>query len=259
MQTSESTTAVQASEMIKFRDASVHFPIFNASSRSFRKRVIQVATGGIVASDHTGHIVVQALTNLNFRICEGERVALLGHNGSGKTTLLGALAGIYAPTSGTARITGTVGSLINISLGTDPESTGRENIFLRAAVLGLGRDFIHKNLEAIIDFSELGDFIDLPVRTYSSGMQMRLAFAVSTMLRPEILVMDEWLSVGDKEFQVKAAARLDEMLHQTKILVLATHSRDFALRHCNRAIWLEHGIIKMDGPVEEVAGLYFRA
>ncbi len=243
--------------MIEFRDVSIHFPVFNASTRSFRKRVIQVATGGIVAPDHTGHIVVQALTNLNFGIRSGERVALFGHNGAGKTTLLGALSRIYAPTSGTAEISGSVGSLINISLGTDPESTGRENIFLRAAILGLGRDFIQKNLEEIIEFSELGDFIDLPVRTYSSGMQLRLAFAVSTMLRPEILVMDEWLSVGDKNFQSKAAARLDAMLRDTKILVLATHSRDLALRHCNRALWLEHGRIKLDGPVKDVAAAYF--
>lgn len=244
-------------KMIDFRDVSIHFPIFNASTRSFRKRVIQVATGGILAPDHTGHIVVQALTNLNFRFHDGERVALFGHNGSGKTTLLGALSRIYAPTSGTATISGTAGSLINISLGTDAESTGRENIFLRGAILGMNKNFIQKNLEEIIEFSELGDFIELPVRTYSSGMQMRLAFAVSTMLRPEILMMDEWLSVGDKNFQAKAATRLDAMLQETKILVLATHSKDLALRHCNRAIWLEHGHIKLDGPVNEVAAAYF--
>lgn len=253
----QKVTSPMPTELIAFHDVSIHFPIFNASTRSFRKRVIQVATGGIVAPDHTGHIVVQALTNLNFRIREGERVALLGHNGSGKTTLLGALSRIYAPTSGTAVITGSVGSLINISLGTDPESTGRENIFLRAAILGLGRDFIQKNLEEILEFSELGDFIDLPMRTYSSGMQMRLAFAVSTMLRPEILMMDEWLSVGDKNFQEKAAARLDTMLQETKVLVLATHSRELALRHCNRAIWLEHGRIKLDGPAKDVVAAYF--
>jgi lipopolysaccharide transport system ATP-binding protein len=257
METTDPTMNPTGPELIEFRDASVHFPVFNASTRSLRKRVIQVATGGIVAPDQSGHVVVQALTNLNLCIRTGERVALFGHNGSGKTTLLGAMARIYAPTSGTIRIEGAVGSLINISLGTDPESTGRENIFLRAAVLGLEPDFIKKNLEAVIEFSELGDFIDLPVRTYSSGMQMRLAFAVSTMLRPEILVMDEWLSVGDREFQVKAAARLDEMLKDTKILVLATHSQELALRHCNRAVWLEHGRIKLDGPVREVAAAYF--
>jgi lipopolysaccharide transport system ATP-binding protein len=259
MQSNESTTDSAAPDSIVFQDVSIHFPVFNASTRSFRKRVIQVATGGIVAPDHTGHIVVQALTNLTFSIRSGERVAILGHNGAGKTTLLGALSRIYAPTSGKALITGSVGSLINISLGTDPESTGRENIFLRGAILGLERDFIKKKQEEIIDFSELGDFIDLPVRTYSSGMAMRLAFAVSTMLRPEIIVMDEWLSVGDKNFQGKAAARLDEMLKDTKILVLATHSRDLALRHCNRAIWLEHGRIKKDGLVKEVADCYFGA
>lgn len=255
MQTSEAN--LDSKKLIEFRDVSIHFPIFNASTRSFRKRVIQVATGGVVAPDHTGHIVVQALTNLNFSIQAGERVALFGHNGAGKTTLLGALSRIYAPTSGSVRIDGTVGSLINISLGTDAESTGRENIFLRGAVLGLSRDFIKKNMEGIIDFSELGDFIDLPVRTYSAGMSMRLAFAVSTMLRPEILIMDEWLSVGDKNFQAKAGARMDEMLQQTKILVLATHSRELALRHCNRAIWLEHGQLKMDGPSKDVAQAYF--
>lgn len=246
-----------ARPLVEFRDASIHFPVFNAGTRSLRKRVIQVATGGIVAPDHTGHIVVQALTNLNFRIHAGERVAVLGHNGAGKTTLLGAISRIYAPTSGTALIEGAVGSLINITLGTDPESTGLENIFLRGAVLGLPRGFIEANIEPIVEFTGLGDFIDLPVRTYSSGMQMRLAFAVSTMLRPDILVMDEWLSVGDRDFQAKAAARLDEMLVQTKALVLATHSRELALRHCQRAIWLEHGRIKLDGPAAEVAPAYF--
>jgi len=257
MNSSETKPQTNCQQMIEFRDASVHFPVFNANTRSFRKRVIQVATGGIVAPDHTGHMVVQALTNLNFGICAGERVALFGHNGAGKTTLLGALSRIYAPTHGAVRIEGSVASLINITLGTDAESTGRENIYLRGAILGLGQDFIKKNMEEIIEFSELGDFIDLPVRTYSSGMAMRLAFAVSTMLRPEILIMDEWLSVGDKDFQVKAAARLDAMLQETKILVLATHSEDLALRHCNRAIWLEHGHIRMDGAVDDVARLYF--
>jgi lipopolysaccharide transport system ATP-binding protein len=218
--------------------------------------MIQVATGGIIAPDHTGHMVVQALTNLNFSIQAGERVALLGHNGAGKTTLLGALSRIYSPTSGSVNIHGKVGSLINISLGTDLESTGRENIFLRAAVLGIGRNFIKENFEKIVEFSELGDFVDLPVRTYSAGMKMRLAFAVSTILRPEILLMDEWLSVGDRNFRLKTNARLDEMLKETKILVLATHSKEMALRHCNRAFWLEHGRLKMDGPVKSVIDAY---
>jgi lipopolysaccharide transport system ATP-binding protein len=242
---------------IELHDVSVHFALFEPGARSLRKKVINVATGGNLARDVRGHTVVKALNHLTFSIREGERVGLVGVNGAGKTTLLGVLAGIYEPNIGRISVQGSVGSLINITLGTDAESTGRENILLRAALLDIPRQEILKRMEEIIDFSELGEFIDLPVRTYSTGMNMRLAFSVATMVRPEILLMDEWLSVGDKDFTAKAQKRMSEMLDASKILVVATHSKPLAMQQCTRLIWLEHGRVKMDGPVEEVAKAYF--
>jgi len=242
---------------ISFSNASVSFPIFNANGRSLTSRLLQVATGGKLDADPNGRVVVKALEGLSFEFVDGERVGLLGHNGAGKSTLLRALTGVYVPSSGTALIEGEVGSLIDLSLGINPEATGRENIFIRGALLGLTKTEIAAHFDAIVEFSELGDFIEMPVRTYSSGMHLRLAFAVSTVVRPEILLMDEWLSVGDENFKYKAEARLTEVVDSTKILVIATHSRDLLEKTCSRAIWLEHGQIKMDGPANEVAQAYF--
>jgi lipopolysaccharide transport system ATP-binding protein len=243
--------------LVELTNAHVHFAIFDPGARSFRKKMIQVATGGHLVLSDTGHVVVKALTDVNLKMSAGERVAIVGHNGAGKSTMLGVLARIYKPASGTAEIRGQVTSLMNITLGSDAESTGRENILLRGAFLGIPRKVLLEKMEEIIDFTELGDFIDMPLRTYSTGMNMRLAFAVATILRPEILLMDEWLSVGDEAFRKKAEQRIEQMLETTKLLVLATHSKDLALRRCSRMIWLEHGHVKMDGPVAEVAPHYF--
>jgi lipopolysaccharide transport system ATP-binding protein len=242
---------------ITFKNACIEFPIFNATGRSLTSSILKVATGGKLDSDPNGKVLVKALTNLSFQFRDGDRVALLGHNGAGKSTLLRALAGVYAPTGGTAEIAGEVGSLIDISLGINPEATGRENVFIRGQLLGLSKQEIATKYEEIVDFAELGDFMEMPVRTYSSGMHLRLAFAVSTVVRPEILLMDEWLSVGDADFQNKAEARLRDLVSETKILAIATHSRELVESVCNRAIWLEHGEIKMDGPMPEVSSAYF--
>jgi lipopolysaccharide transport system ATP-binding protein len=243
--------------IVKLKGACVHFAIFEPGARSLRKKVIQVATGGQISMANTGHILVEALTNLSLHFYPGERVAIIGHNGAGKSTLLGVLARIYKPSSGTADIVGQVTPLMNITLGTDFESTGRENIHLRGAFLGIPRKVLLEKMEEIIEFTELGEFIDLPLRTYSTGMNMRLAFAVATLLRPEILLMDEWLSVGDEAFRKKAEQRIELMLETTKLLVIATHSKDLVMRRCTRVIWLEHGHVKMDGPPDEVAPYYF--
>lgn len=242
---------------IIFDKASVAFPIFNANGRSLTSRLLQVATGGKLDADPNGRVIVKALEDISFEFNDGERIGLLGHNGAGKSTLLRALSGVYVPSSGTAHIDGEVGSLIDLSLGINPEATGRENVYIRGALLGLTKREIAENFESIVDFSELGDFIEMPVRTYSSGMHLRLAFAVSTVVRPEILLMDEWLSVGDESFKHKAEARLTEVVDSTKILVIATHSRELLEKTCTRAIWLEHGQVKMDGPAMEVAKAYF--
>jgi lipopolysaccharide transport system ATP-binding protein len=242
---------------ITFNKVSIEFPIFNATGRSLTSSILKIATGGKLDSDPNGRVIVKALTDASFSLREGDKVALLGHNGAGKSTMLRALGRVYAPTKGTAEIVGQVGSLIDISLGINPEATGKENVFIRGQLLGLTKQEVMDKYDEIVAFAELGDFMEMPVRTYSSGMHLRLAFAVSTVVRPEILLMDEWLSVGDADFQLKAESRLRDLVSGTRILAIATHSRELVEAVCNRAIWLEHGQIKMDGPIVEVVPAYF--
>ena len=242
---------------IHFDNVAVDFPIYNASGRSLKKRLISVATGGQLGSDPMGRVVVRALEGLSFTLRDGDRVGLLGHNGAGKSTMLRLLSGVYVPSQGSAHIDGEIGSLIDISLGIDPEATGRENIYLRGALLGMNKAELAERMEEIIAFSELGDFIDMPLRTYSTGMHLRLAFAVSTTVRPQILLMDEWLAVGDENFKHKAEERMRTLVQSTNILVIASHSRELILETCNRVLWLEHGKIRMDGPAAEVVAAYF--
>ncbi|TIQ29123.1 MAG: ABC transporter ATP-binding protein [Mesorhizobium sp.] len=242
---------------IVLENASVTFPVFNAASRSFKNRIINIATGGTILQEHGGHMLVRGLNGITARIDDGERIGLIGHNGSGKTTLLRVLSSIYSPTSGKVEIQGECVSLININLGIDPEATGRENIRLRAMVMGMSPRELKKRYDEIADFSGLGDFLDMPFRTYSTGMQLRLAFATSTSISPEILIMDEWLSTGDQDFKERADRRLKEIVSSTKILVLASHSKELLLNNCERIIWLEHGKVRADGPADEIAKLYF--
>ena len=242
---------------IQLSNVSIDIPIYNSQGRSLKKTMMGIATGGKIGLSEKGRTVVRSLDNISLSIQPNERVGLVGHNGAGKSTLLRVLSGVYAPSSGTTLIEGKVGSLIDISLGIDPEATGLENIYLRGTLLGIPKKKINSNLETIIEFSELGEFIRMPVRTYSSGMHLRLAFAVSTMIEPEILLMDEWLSVGDNNFQKKAENRLSALVNRSKILVIASHSRSLIEKCCSRVIWLEHGSIKMDGTPADVCREYF--
>lgn len=242
---------------IRLEHVFVEIPVFNSQGRSLKKALMGIATGGRIGLTESGKTVIQSLNDINLIIKNHERIGLLGHNGAGKSTLLRVLGKVYTPTSGTAFIAGSIGSLIDISLGIDTEATGLENIYLRGALLGISKKKIESQLNEIIEFSELGDFINMPVRTYSTGMHMRLAFAVSTIIRPEILLMDEWLSVGDQGFQKKAEKRLSEMVDQSNILVIASHSRELIERCCTRAVWLEHGNIIMDSDVNTVCNAYF--
>lgn len=244
--------------MITLKNVCVDFPIYNASSRSLKKQLMRVATGGQIGTNTEGRVVVRALSNLNFTINNGDRVGILGHNGAGKSTLLRVLSGVYEPTNGEMRINGSVGSLIDICLGIDAEATGRENLYIRGGLLGLTREQITNKLDEIIEFSQLGEFIDMPLRTYSTGMHLRLAFSVSTIVRPDILIMDEWLSVGDENFKQKAEERMTELVKATRILIIASHSEKLILDNCNRVIWLEHGRVKMDGDPQKIVELYFK-
>jgi len=180
---------------------------------------------------------------MSFELFPGDRVGLVGHNGAGKTTLLRVLAGVYAPVQGHIEVQGKVVSLLDISLGIEEEATGHENIFMRGVMMGLSPREIRRNAAKIAEFTALGDYLEMPVRTYSAGMQMRLAFAVSTGFDADIVLMDEWLSVGDADFARKAAERLDDLVRRSKILVLASHSTELVDRMCNRVIRLEAGKI----------------
>lgn len=242
---------------INFRNVAIEFPIFNATGRALTSSLLKLTTGGKLDADPNGRVLVKALREVTFSLREGDRVALIGHNGAGKSTLLRALGGIYLPSNGQAEIVGRTGSLIDLGLGINPEASGRENIFIRGQLLGLTKKEISQKYDEIVEFAELGDFIEMPVRTYSSGMNLRLAFSVSTVVRPEILLMDEWLSVGDAGFQQKAETRLRELVSDSKILVIATHSRELVEALCNRAIWLEQGQIKLDNKITEVLPAYF--
>ena len=242
---------------IQFKEVSIAFPIFNAESRSLKNKVLSLSTGGKLGLNAKGVAEIRALDHINFNFKNGERIGLIGHNGSGKSTLLRALSGVYTPQHGSIKIQGETTSLIDISLGINAEFTGRENILIRGSLLGLTRKQIEERTDEIIAFTELGEFIDMPLRTYSSGMQLRLAFAISTTITPEILLMDEWLSVGDENFKHKAEERMQQLADKSSILVIASHSKEQILKVCNRVLWLEHGNIKMDGDPETVCSSYF--
>lgn len=244
---------------ILLSNVTIDIPIFNSQGRSLKKTLMGVATGGKIGLTEKGKTIIRSLEDLTLDISPYQRVGLIGHNGSGKSTLLRVISGVYEPTYGKVSVEGKVGSLIDISLGIDPEATGIENIFLRASLLGIPKQIVKKELDNIVDFTDLGDFIYMPVRTYSSGMHLRLAFAVSTLISPEVLLMDEWLSVGDQGFQDKAEKRLTSLIERSNILVIASHSRQLIENCCDRVIWLEHGGIRMDGQPYEVCEEYFKA
>jgi len=227
----------------------VEYPILQSTSRSLKRRFVSAATGGRIARDGHDHMVVTALDDISFTIHAGERVALVGHNGSGKTTLLRVMARVYEPVGGTIEVSGTISTFFDIAVGFDADATGRENVYLRGFVMGMSRMLIDEHIDDIREFSGLGDYLDLPLRTYSSGMLMRLAFAVVTSVQRDIVLMDEWLAVGDAEFAERAATRLEEYVDNTSMLVLATHSEDLVRRICNRRIVLDRGRIVGDEAV----------
>ena len=226
---------------VRATDITVEFPIYGASSRSLKKSFIRAATGGVLATDAGDRVVVRALDRVSLEVREGERIGIVGHNGSGKTTLLRVLAGAYEPVAGELEVRGRVASMLSITLGMEGEATGVENVYIRGAILGLRRHEIDALLPGIADFAELGDYLDMPLRTYSSGMAMRLAFAISTSVAADVILMDEWLSVGDQEFSAKAQQRLRQMVDSAKILVLASHDPNLLAANCSRIIRLEHG------------------
>jgi len=226
--------------LISLKNVSVNFPVYGAGSSSLKKTLAASVTGGRFGRE-TGITVVQALGDINLELRNGDRLGLIGHNGAGKSTLLRVLAGVYEPSAGEFSRQGTVASLIDPSLGIETDASGLENIILRGLVMGMSRRQIERLVPDICEFSGLGEYINMPVRTYSTGMMMRLAFSISTSVEADILIMDEWLSVGDAEFTEKAEQRMKDVVKKSGILILASHSPQLIEKECNMVLHLEHG------------------
>lgn len=239
------------------RDLCLDYPVVGIGSRSLKNRILGAATGGLI-SGGDGIPVVSALTNVSFELNQGDRVGLIGHNGAGKSTLLKVLAGIYQPTAGEINVAGTVVSTLNLSLGNEPEATGYENIITRGLLLGMKKKEIDRRLDEIAAFTELGEYLNMPVRIYSSGMLTRLAFATVTAMDADILLMDEVIGTGDAAFMEKAERRLNDFLCRSSVLVLASHSEATIRKFCSKAIMLEHGRLVGFGGVEEIFSIYAR-
>jgi ABC-2 type transport system ATP-binding protein/lipopolysaccharide transport system ATP-binding protein len=237
--------------LISLNNACVDFTIYNSLNRSIKRRVLG-SVGGSVNKKNNGLTVVRALSHLNLELNSGDKLAVIGHNGAGKSTLLKLLSGIYEPTEGNCSIIGKTSSLLDMTMGMDFELTGKENIILRSVLLGKTFSEAKELIEDIVEFSQLGDYIDLPMRTYSSGMVLRLAFGISTAVHPEIILLDEVIGVGDANFAERSKKRLADMLSKANILVLASHNNDILREYCNKAIQLDGGKIIRSGTIEEL-------
>ncbi len=233
----------------------VDFPLYHGSARSLKKMVLSTVAGRM-AADARNRVVVQALRDVTFSLRRGDRLGLVGSNGAGKTTLLRTLAGIYEPIAGEVRVRGTMNALLDPNMGMNIELTGRENIMLRGLYNGMTRPEIVRLAEDVAEFAELGDFLDLPVKIYSSGMLIRLGFGLATAIRPQVLLMDEWFLAGDASFMGKARARLESLVRGADILVLSSHVPQVILEWCTRVIWMDQGRVRADGPPGEVLDQY---
>ncbi|MBR0679528.1 ABC transporter ATP-binding protein [Roseomonas eburnea] len=239
--------------LIEAAGLAIEFPLYHHNARSLKQRIL-ASSPLRLRKDEDNRIVVAALRDLSFTIRSGERVALVGPNGAGKTTLLRTVAGIYEPVAGQLSVTGEIGSLIDPAAGMDSLLTGRENVVLRALYRGMTEAAGRALAEEVAGFAGLGDFLDMPIRGYSAGMNVRLAFAMATAMTPEILLMDEWFLAGDAEFMTKAEERLARLVTDAEILLIATHDNAIVRKWCTRAIRLEGGRITADGTVAEILG-----
>lgn len=241
---------------IHLTDVSVDFTLYQESARRLKTTLLRASTSGLLRRDIRDRIMVRALDGVSLRLEHGDRVGLVGGNGAGKTTLLRVMAGVYEPTGGRVRVEGRVTPLFDLGLGLDLDATGYDNIRMRAAYFGIEAEAIESKMDDIAAFTELGDYLALPVRTYSAGMTLRLAFAAATAVDPEILLMDEWIAVSDGRFLEKAQRRAEGFADRAGIMVVASHLESVLRRLCNRIVWLDHGTIVRVGPVEEVLDAY---
>ena len=240
---------------ITAQNLSLDYPILSSGAYSIKNRIMNASTGGIISGDD-GVVLVNALRDVSFNLRAGDRLGLIGHNGAGKSTLLKVLSGIYRPTKGNLSVQGSIVSTLNLAIGMELEATGIENIIIFGLLRGMQKRHIDERLAEIARWTGLGSYLDFPVRTYSSGMQMRLAFATVTAMEPDILLMDEIIGTGDAAFMELANARLQGFMNRSGILILASHSETVIRQFCNCAMLLEHGQIMGFGPIDEILTLY---
>ena len=227
--------------VVDLRGVSLAYPVYSIRAQSIRNALANIAVGGKMLKDGSDVIHVRALNNISFTLNDGDRLGIIGHNGAGKTTLLKVLAGVYEPDVGIVQVKGRISSMIDMGLGIDNELTGRENLINMGRIRGFSTKQVMAMTPEIIKFTELGEFIDLPMKTYSAGMRMRLIFGVATSMDPEILLMDEWIGAGDKGFFNKASERLNSVLHRSRVIVLASHNWRHIIGLCNKLLVLKAG------------------
>ena len=245
-------TALASSDYaIEVNDVSMVFNMASESLTNLKEYFIKIMHHELFFKEF------RALKHISFKVGRGEVVGLVGTNGSGKSTMLKIIADVLEPSEGTCTVRGNIAPLIELGAGFDPELTARENIYLNGALLGYTRQFIDEKFDEIVDFAELRDFVDMPLKNYSSGMVARIAFAIATITEPDILIVDETLSVGDVFFQNKCEERIKHFIESGEVTVLfVSHSIEQVERICKRAVWIEKGDLRMDGPVEEVCQAY---
>jgi ABC-type polysaccharide/polyol phosphate transport system ATPase subunit len=240
---------------ITLKNVGVDIPIYDVRQASLKKALLGRTIGGRFAESGT-YMTVNALKNLDFEAHDGDRIALVGDNGAGKSTLLRVVSHVYPPTSGTVHVVGKVSPMFDTTIGINMDATGLENIQIAGTIWGMTRAQIKNSIDDIVDFTELGDYLKIPIRTYSTGMLLRLAFAIATVREPEILLIDEVIGVGDAGFFKKAFARLLQLVERSRILMIAAHQDDILRRLCNKAVWLDHGSLMAYGEFESVLSAY---
>lgn len=236
--------------LIKLTGVELVYPIYSIRAQSLRNTIANLAVGGKLLKDGHDVVNVRALTNISFELDDGDRLGIIGHNGAGKTTLLKVLAGVYEPDHGLVDINGKISSMIDINLGLDPELTGRENVINMGRIRGFSTKELLLKIPEIVEFTELGAFIDLPLKTYSAGMMTRLIFGVATSMDPEILLMDEWIGAGDSNFFNKAKQRLNDIVTRARVIVLASHNWNLMKGICNKLLVLNAGTQTYFGPID---------
>ena len=244
------------SAYLKLDKVSVRFRVYGVGSQSLKKQLISFGTGGRLARDAANHFVVQALENISLELKDGDRLGIIGANGSGKSTLLRTMAGIYRPNEGQVSSQGRLAAIIDHSVGLEPQATGLENIQARAVLMGVPKSDWPSYTERVRDICELGDYLSMPVHTYSSGMMMRLNFALSISIDPDILILDEWLSVADAAFREKAETLMKDLVARSRILVIASHNPELLEKLCQRGIFLKGGGVCWEGQMKDTLSNY---